>query len=127
MKNFRGIAMGTIAACVFAGSGAFAADAGAPNAAAPAVPNAADPVLPNVAGTYRCEAEQNFCDLGKTFTVTQNGPMLSIQNERGVSGFASLTSELTINVHGPWNTVGVIRGANKNIISLSNGTRWVKM
>ena len=121
MKNHR-MAMAAIAAFALAGATALAADG-----AAPAPAPAPEPVVPNLAGTYRCEAEQNFCDRGKTFTVTQNGPLLSIQNEEGLSGNASITTDVMINVHAPWNTIGVIRGPNKNIISFSNGTRWVKM
>jgi hypothetical protein len=108
MRKYLATTIGTVVA--FAGGGAFAADA----------------AYPNMAGTYRCEAERGYCERGKTFTITQEGAVLRIQNEEGLSGNASLTSNVTLNVHGPWNLTGVITGPNKDRILLSNGTRWVK-
>jgi hypothetical protein len=87
---------------------------------------AADEALPNLAGTYQCEALRGYCERGKVFTVTQNGQILSVQNDTGVSGTGTMLSHITINLHYPWNMTGVILRSDNNNIQWSNGTRWRK-
>ena len=79
----------------------------------------------NFAGTYRCEAEEMRCAAsGMTFTVMQNGSMLSVANDKNETGSGTVTSAITISMGPPWNMLGVVHEANA--IEWSNGTRWRK-
>jgi hypothetical protein len=81
---------------------------------------------PNLAGTYACEGYQQVCDRGRTFTVTQEGARLDFRNEKGETGTAWFTSNITLLASGPWNMLGVILQQRDNAIQWSNGTQWRK-
>jgi hypothetical protein len=80
-------------------------------------------VAPNLAGKYRCQPDPRECLMGQTFTVTQSGDRLEIENEKGEHSRAELTSHMTLTMGPPWNNLGTIYGG---AIQWSNGTRWAK-
>ena len=77
----------------------------------------------NLAGKYRCEPQPRECMRGTTFTVTQSGNRIEMENEKGERSFAQFTSDTGLAMGSPWNTLGVVYG---NSIQWSNGTRWVR-
>lgn len=76
----------------------------------------------NLAGKYRCEPQPRECMRGATFTVTQSGNRIEMENEKGERYFAQFTSDTGLAM-APWNTLGVLYG---NSIQWSNGTRWIR-
>ena len=105
--------------------GAVALGAAMASSAANAQP--ANPALPDLSGTYRCEGNETKCGWsGSSFTVTQSGSDIQIKNEKGDTGNAKLTSNVTL-VAGPiWNMLGVIASPDNHLIQWSNGTTWRK-
>jgi hypothetical protein len=83
----------------------------------------AQPAAPNLSGTYRCEPEPDQCRSGSTVTITQNGKKLELKNEMGVQANGEVTSNISLDVGGPWNMTGVI---HNGAIEWSNGTKWKK-
>ena len=83
----------------------------------------AQPAAPNLSGNYRCEPEPDQCRSGATFTITQDGKKLELKNEKGEQANGEVTSNISLDVGGPWNMMGVIYDG---AIEWSNGTRWRK-
>jgi hypothetical protein len=82
--------------------------------------------LPDLAGTYRCEAYPVSCNnSGQTFTVTQMGNKVTVKNDKGDVGQGNLTSNISVSLGPPWNTIGII-SADGRTIEWSAGTRWRK-
>lgn len=78
---------------------------------------------PDLKGKYSCEPGPRECLLGKTFVVTQSGNRLEMENEKGERAYGQRTSDITITIGPPWNTLGLIYG---NSIEWSNGTKWAR-
>lgn len=76
---------------------------------------------PSLAGKYRCQPDPRECLMGQTFTVTQSGDRLEMENEKGECSRARLTSHMTLTMGPPWNALGVIYSG---AIQWSNGTKW---
>jgi len=82
--------------------------------------------LPDLSGTYHCEAYPVSCtNSGETFTVTQMGSKLTVKNEKGAVGAGDITSNISVSLGPPWNTLGII-SADGRTIEWSAGTRWRK-
>jgi hypothetical protein len=82
--------------------------------------------LPDLSGTYHCEAYPVKCDnSGQTFTVTQMGSKVTVKNEKGAVGAGDVTSNISVSLGPPWNTIGII-SADARTIEWSAGTRWRK-
>ena len=80
----------------------------------------------DLSGTYRCEPDPDTCQAsGLTFTVTQQGTVLDVKNDKGDVGQVKLTSNISLSAGPPWNMLGVILPDN-GTIQWSNGTRWRK-
>ncbi len=87
---------------------------------------AAQSAAPNLAGTYRCGPDAKSCEWsGATFTVTQTGNNLDIKNDKGATGTATITSNISLSAGPPWNMPGTISGDTRTI-EWSNGTQWRK-
>ena len=83
--------------------------------------------LPNFAGTYSCEGDETACGWsGWTFTVTQSGADLQIENEKGEIGSGKVTSRITLSAGPIWNMLGTVVSADNRVIQWSNGTSWRK-
>lgn len=80
-------------------------------------------VPPSLAGKYRCQPDPRECLMGQTFTVTQSGDRLEMENEKGERSRAEMTSGMTLTMGPPWNILGMIYD---RAIQWSNGTRWAK-
>ena len=88
--------------------------------------SAAQSAAPNLAGTYRCGPDAKSCEWsGSTFTVTQTGNNLDIKNDKGATGTATVTSNVSLSAGPPWNMPGTI-SADARTINWSNGTQWRK-
>ena len=83
----------------------------------------AQPAAPNLSGNYRCEPEPDQCRTGTTVTITQNGKKLELKNEKGEQANGEVTSNISLDVGGPWNMMGVV---HDGAIEWSNGTKWRK-
>jgi hypothetical protein len=82
--------------------------------------------LPDLAGTYRCEPYPVSCaNSGQTFMVTESGKTVTVKNDKGDIGQGTLTSNITVSLGAPWNTIGII-SADARTIEWSAGTRWRK-
>lgn len=79
--------------------------------------------LPELKGKYRCEPQPRECLLGNTFSVSQSGDRLEMENEKGERLRAQVTSDIMVTMGPPWNILGVIYGSS---IQWSNGTKWAK-
>jgi hypothetical protein len=80
---------------------------------------------PNLTGTYRCAPDPDTCRWpGKTFSIAQSGDKLDLKNESGHIGSARLTSDITLTVAQPFNSLG--RVLPDHSIEWSNGTKWIK-
>jgi hypothetical protein len=89
-------------------------------------PTQAQDKLPDLAGTYRCEAYPVSCNnSGQTFTVNQMGATVTVKNDKGDLGQGNLTSNISVSLGPPWNTIGII-SADGRTIEWSAGTRWRK-
>ena len=81
---------------------------------------------PTLAGTYRCGPDAKACEWsGTTFTVTQNGNVLDVKNDKGAEGVVHVTSNVSLSAGPPWNMLGTI-SADARTIDWSNGTQWRK-
>ena len=81
---------------------------------------------PTLAGTYRCGPDAKACQWsGTTFTVTQNGSMLDVKNDKGAEGVITVTSNISLSAGPPWNMLGTM-SADARTINWSNGTEWQK-
>jgi hypothetical protein len=82
--------------------------------------------LPDLSGTYRCEPYPVSCaNSGQTYMVTESGRTVMVKNDKGDVGQGTLTSNITVSLGAPWNTIGVI-SADARTIEWSAGTRWRK-
>src|ERR1700758_4721686 len=82
--------------------------------------------LPDLSGTYRCDPYPVFCaNSGQTFMVTESGKTVMVKNDKGDIGQGTLTSNITVSLGAPWNTIGII-SADARTIEWSAGTRWRK-
>ena len=82
--------------------------------------------LPDLTGTYRCEAYPVSCNnSGQTFMVTQMGAKLTVKNDKGETGGGNVTSNISVSLGPPWNTMGFISDGGRTI-EWSAGTRWRK-
>jgi len=89
-------------------------------------PARAQDKLPDLAGTYRCEAYPVSCNnSGQTFTVTQMGAKVTVKNDKDAVGQGILTSNISVSLGPPWNTIGII-SPDARTIEWSAGTRWRK-
>ena len=80
---------------------------------------------PNLSGTWRCAPDTGSCQAsGQTFTVTQSGNNLDVKNDKGDTGRAELTSNISLSAGAPWNMLGVVLPNGR--IQWSNGTKWQK-
>jgi hypothetical protein len=80
---------------------------------------------PNLSGTWRCVPDPSSCQAsGQTFTVTQSGNRLDVKNDKGDTGRAELTSNISLGASAPWNMLGVVLPDGS--IQWSNGTKWQK-
>ena len=96
-------------------------------AASSASAQPANPALPDLRGTYRCEGDETACGWsGSSFTVSQSGSDLEIKNDKGNTGNAKLTSNITLAAGPVWNMIGVITSPDSRLIQWSNGTTWRK-
>jgi hypothetical protein len=77
----------------------------------------------NFAGTYRCSPEPSQCQ-SPLFSVSQTGNTLEIRAENGPVSEAKITSDITLSVGPPWNSIGVVLPDHS--IQWSNGTHWRK-
>ena len=81
----------------------------------------------SLAGNYRCGPDAKACQWsGMTFTVTQAGKRLDIKSDKGDTGTATVTSNISLSAGPPWNMLGVLT-PDSRIISWSNGTQWQKL
>jgi hypothetical protein len=81
---------------------------------------------PDLSGSYRCEPDPDPCkDSGQTFTVSQSGAKLEIKNDKGEVGQGNVTSNISVSLGPPWNTLGIILPDNQTI-EWSAGTKWRK-
>lgn len=88
------------------------------------VPAHAQEAVPNLNGTYRCEADPKPCrESGETFTISQSGDEITAKNDKGEIGQGIVTSEMTLSLGPPWNTLGIILPDNRTI-EWSAGTKW---
>ena len=87
---------------------------------------AASTPMPDLSGNYRCEGSARSCVSGTTFTMTQSGTDLQIKNDKGDTGTAKLTSNITLSAGPIWNMFGVITTPDNRTIQWSNGTSWRK-
>jgi hypothetical protein len=86
----------------------------------------AEEARPNLSGTYRCEADPAPCkNSGQTFTVTQSGAKFEAKNDKGDVGTGTVTSQISVTLGPPWNTLGTILPESKTI-EWSAGTKWLK-
>jgi hypothetical protein len=82
--------------------------------------------LPDLNGSYRCEPDPGSCkDSGQIFTVSQSGAKLNVRNDKGAVGEGNLTSNISLGLGPPWNTLGIILSDNQTI-EWSAGTKWRK-
>jgi len=82
--------------------------------------------LPDLSGAYRCEPYPVSCaNSGQTFMVTGSGKTVTVKNDKGDVGQGTLTSNITVSLGAPWNTIGII-SADARTIEWSAGTRWRK-
>jgi hypothetical protein len=82
--------------------------------------------LPDLSGTYRCEPYPVSCaNSGQTFMVTESGKTVMVKNDKGDVGQGTLTSNITVSLGAPWNTIGII-SPDARMIEWSAGTRWRK-
>jgi len=82
--------------------------------------------LPNLKGSYRCEPYPRSCEVsGQTFTISQSGAKLNVKNDKGDVGEGNLTSNISLGLGPPWNTLGIILPDNQTI-EWSAGTKWRK-
>jgi hypothetical protein len=82
--------------------------------------------LPDLSGTYWCEPYPVSCaNSGQTFMVTESGKTVMVKNDKGDIGQGTLTSNITVSLGAPWNTIGIV-SADARTIEWSAGTRWRK-
>jgi hypothetical protein len=80
---------------------------------------------PNLSGTYRCTPDPDPCRWpGKTLSIAQSGDKLDLKDEQGSFGSAKLTSDISLTVAQPFNSLGRILPDHS--IEWSNGTKWSK-
>ncbi len=104
---------GSLSAVIFAASAAVAPSGG----------TFAQGSAPNLSGTYRCTPEPAPCQ-APTFSVSQVGQTLEIQAEKGPVAEGKLTSNVTVSLGPPWNSIGVVLPDGS--IQWSSGTHWRK-
>jgi hypothetical protein len=78
---------------------------------------------PNLSGTYPCTPEPVQCQ-ALTFSVSQNGSTLELKAENGPVAEAKVTSDITLSVGPPWNSLGIVMPDRS--IQWSDGTHWQK-
>jgi hypothetical protein len=79
---------------------------------------------PNLAGKYTCKPQPDKCEWGATVSVTQEGPKMSLSNDKGSFADAKLTSNITVSAAPPFSANGLIMPDHS--IQWSDGTQWVK-
>jgi hypothetical protein len=61
----------------------------------------------------------------QTFTISQSGAKLNVKSDKGDAGEGNLTSNISISLGPPWNTLGMVLPGNR-AIEWSAGTKWSK-
>ena len=80
---------------------------------------------PNLSGTYRCQPQPAPCTWqGQTLTISQSGPTIKLNINKGEFAEGKLTSNITVGAGPPFNSLGLIRPDHS--IEWSNGTKWIK-
>jgi hypothetical protein len=79
---------------------------------------------PNLAGNYKCQPQPDKCEWGATVSITQEGPKMSLSNDKGSFADAKLTSNITVSAAPPFSANGLIMPDHS--IQWSDGTQWVK-
>jgi hypothetical protein len=78
---------------------------------------------PNLAGNYRCTPDPDPCRWpAKTLSIAQSGDKLDLKDQQGSFGTAKLTSNLSLTVAPPFNSLG--RVLPDHSIEWSDGTKW---
>jgi sporulation protein YlmC with PRC-barrel domain len=80
---------------------------------------------PNLSGTYRCQPQPSPCTWqGQTLTISQSGPTIKLNINKGEFAEAKLTSNISVSAGPPYNANGLIMPDQS--IQWSNGTEWLK-
>jgi hypothetical protein len=80
---------------------------------------------PNLSGTYRCQPQPSSCKWqGQTLTISQSGPTIELDINKGEFAEGKLTSNITVSAGPPYNADGRIMPDHS--IEWSNGTKWLK-
>jgi hypothetical protein len=80
---------------------------------------------PDLSGSYKCQPSPSPCRWsGPSATISQTGNKLQIKGENGALADGSVTSDITINAGGTFNSLGIIRPDKS--IDWSDGTKWSK-
>jgi hypothetical protein len=86
--------------------------------AAPAAP-------PDLSGSYKCEPDPTPCHWpGPSPSISQTGKKVEIKNDKGEIADGTMTSDITLVIGGPFNSLGTVRPDHS--ISWSDGTKWTK-
>lgn len=80
---------------------------------------------PDLSGSYKCEPDPTPCHWpGPSPTLTQSGKKIEVKNDKGEVADGTLTSDITLVIGGPFNSLGTVRADHS--ISWSDGTKWSK-
>jgi hypothetical protein len=110
------------ALCALALSGSALAQSAAP---ANKVSEPANVVQGDVSGTYQCKPDPNPCLWsGSSPSISRSGQKIEVKNDKGEIADGMMTSDTTLSVGGPLNSLGIVRPDHS--IDWSGGTKWNK-